>query len=75
MKGLLISELAKAVGLHPETLRRLERRGLISSHRDVNGWRRYGYETVEKLRSLYGAKSELHKEVAEHAGRDSNGQR
>jgi len=31
MKRLLISELAKTVGLHPETLRRLERRGLITS--------------------------------------------
>jgi len=53
MKGLSISEVAKAVGLHPETLRRLERKGLITSRRDVNGWRRYEPETVEKLRSLY----------------------
>ncbi|MEE8112759.1 MAG: MerR family transcriptional regulator [Nitrososphaerales archaeon] len=53
MKRLLISELAEAVGLHPETLRRLERRGLITSRRDVNGWRRYDTETVEKVRSLY----------------------
>ena len=53
VKGLLISELAKAVGLHPETLRRLERKGLIASRRDLNGWRRYEPETVEKVRSLY----------------------
>ena len=53
MRGLLISELAKAVGLHPETLRRLERRGLIASRRDLNGWRRFEPEVVEKIRSLY----------------------
>ena len=53
MKRLKISELANAVGLHPETLRRLERKGLITSLRDVNGWRRYDPETVEKIRSLY----------------------
>ncbi len=56
MKRLLISELAEAVGLHPETLRRLERRGLITSRRDVNGWRRYDPDTVEKVRSLYSHK-------------------
>ena len=53
MKGLLISELAKAVGLHPETLRRLERRGLIAPRRDLNGWRRYEQETVDTIRTLY----------------------
>ena len=53
MKGLLISELAKSVGLHPETIRRLEKRGLIASRRDVNGWRRYDPEAAEKLHSLY----------------------
>jgi len=58
VKRLLISELATAVGLHPETLRRLERRGLITSRRDVNGWRRYEPEIVEKIRSLYA-----HKEI------------
>jgi DNA-binding transcriptional MerR regulator len=52
---LLISEVAKAVGLHPETLRRLERRGFISSRRDINGWRRYDPDTVEKISSLYAA--------------------
>ena len=56
MKRLLISELAKAVGLHPETLRRLERKGLITSRRDLNGWRRYEPEIVEKIRSLYAHK-------------------
>jgi DNA-binding transcriptional MerR regulator len=50
---MLISELAEKVGLHPETIRRLEKRGLIAAVRDVNGWRRYPPETVNKLRTLY----------------------
>ena len=54
MKGLLISQVAKAVGLHTETIRRVERKGLIKSRRDVNGWRRYEPEIVGQVRSLYG---------------------
>jgi len=50
---VLISELAKKVDLHPETIRRLERKGIITSRRDLNGWRRYPPETVRKLRELY----------------------
>ena len=51
--SLLIHEVAKLTGLHIDTLRRLERRGLISPKRDVNGWRRYAPEIVEMLRGLY----------------------
>jgi DNA-binding transcriptional MerR regulator len=51
---MLISELAQAVGLHPETIRRLERRGLIRSARDHNGWRHFSVDTIEKLKKLYG---------------------
>ena len=54
MSGLLVSHVAKQVGLHPETIRRLERKGVISSRRDVNGWRRYEPEVVQRLRALYG---------------------
>ena len=50
---MLISELAERVGLHPETIRRLERRGLISSQRDINNWRRYSPEVVDQLKRLY----------------------
>ena len=52
-KMLLISEVAAKVGLHPDTIRRLERRGLIAPRRDVNGWRRYSPDIVEQLRALY----------------------
>jgi DNA-binding transcriptional MerR regulator len=51
---MLISELAEKVGLHPETIRRLERRGLINSQRDLNNWRRYPPEMVDVLKRLYG---------------------
>lgn len=54
---MLISEVAEKVGIHPETIRRLEKRGLISAARDVNGWRRYPPEAVEKLKKLYATRS------------------
>ncbi len=50
---MLISEIAEEVGLHPETIRRLEKRGVIAPKRDVNGWRRYSPEIVEQLKALY----------------------
>lgn len=62
MSGLLVSHVAKQVGLHPETIRRLERKGVIASRRDVNGWRRYGPDTVQKLRSLYGHEAHSEKQ-------------
>jgi len=62
VKGLLISELAKAVGLHPETLRRLERKGLITSERDLNGWRRFDSDVAGKIRRLYAVKQPGDKE-------------
>lgn len=56
---MLISELARKAKLHPETIRRLERRGLISSHRDVNNWRRYTPDMVDKLKKLYAVAGEI----------------
>ena len=53
MKGSTITQAAQKAKLHPETLRRLERRGIISPRRDINGWRRYDLETIEKLCALY----------------------
>ena len=53
MKGFLVSWVAKAAEIHPDTVRLLERKGIISSKRDVNGWRRYGPEAVETIRRLY----------------------
>ena len=51
---MLISELAEKVGLNPQTIRRLERKGAIpAAKRDLNGWRHYSADTVAKLRKLY----------------------
>lgn len=52
--SLLIHEVAREAKIHPATIRRAEKRGLISSKRDVNGWRRYSPDVVDKLRNLYG---------------------
>lgn len=54
MKGLLINEVAKAAGVHTDTVKRLDKQGLIKSQRDWNGWRRYAPETVGVIRNLYG---------------------
>jgi len=62
-----ISELAEKVGLHPETIRRLEKKGLITAKRDVNGWRQFPPEAVTRLRELY-AKPELEKKTKALAG-------
>lgn len=50
---MLISELARRVNLHPATLRRLERKGLLAPGRDVNGWRVYSPDVVKVLQDYY----------------------
>lgn len=57
--SMLISEVADGAGVHPETVRRLEKRGAIPrAIRDVNGWRRYPPGAVEQIKKLYAADSE-----------------
>ena len=63
---MLIHDLAKKVGLHPNTIRRLEKTGVIHSNRDVNNWRRYDESAVDQLRKLYGA-------AVEEPGREGEG--
>jgi len=53
MENLLIGEVADGADLHVETVRRLEKRGVISSVRDINNWRRFSPEVIKKLRELY----------------------
>jgi hypothetical protein len=53
---LTIREVADRAGLHPDTIRRLEKRGLITSKRDVNNWRRYSPEVVDRVKQLYAGK-------------------
>ena len=51
--GYLVHEVADEVGIHTETVKRAEKRGFIQSTRDLNGWRRYGPEAIERLKELY----------------------
>jgi len=55
---MLIQDLAKRVGLHAETIRRLEKKGVITCRRDVNGWRHFHEQAVSQLRELYAKGSE-----------------
>jgi predicted site-specific integrase-resolvase len=48
-----ISEAAQVVGVHPITLRRLERQGLICVPKDRNGQRRYSPEDIERIIQVY----------------------
>jgi DNA-binding transcriptional MerR regulator len=47
---LLVSEASEVVGIHPNTLRRLEAKGLIRPARDYNGWRRYEVRDLLELK-------------------------
>jgi DNA-binding transcriptional MerR regulator len=51
MRGVLrIQELADRAGVSTQTVRRLEKRGLLPPpRRDVNGWRAYEPEDVARL--------------------------
>ena len=52
--SLLVHEVAKKAEISVDTVRRLDRKGLINSKRDANNWRRYPPEVVATLRRLYG---------------------
>ncbi len=58
---LRISEAAKLISVHVNTLRNFERRGLIKPLRDHNGWRRYSVEETLKIKELVNLRSEQSK--------------
>lgn len=56
--GMRIGELAQRTGVSARSLRYYEQRGLLTSHRDQNGYRRYDNAVVHlvvNLRRLLGA--------------------
>lgn len=53
-KPLRTIDLARSVGVSLETIRRLERRGLLRCVRDYRGWRAFAPAEVERLRELLG---------------------
>ena len=55
----MISVAAELAGMHPQTLRIYEQRGLIEPQRSPKGTRRYSQEDVERLRRIQALTSEL----------------
>jgi DNA-binding transcriptional MerR regulator len=49
-----IGEAAREVGIHPNTIRALEQRGLIECRRDWAGARRFTPSDIRRLRELVG---------------------
>jgi DNA-binding transcriptional MerR regulator len=56
--GLLIREASQVVGVHENSLRRYEQRGLIRPKRDINGWRRYQLTDLLALKKLLNSPPE-----------------
>lgn len=50
---MTVGQLAKHVGLHVTTVRRLERLGIVKATRDVNGWRSFDEGALKTLCDLY----------------------
>jgi len=48
----MISVAAELAGMHPQTLRLYERRGLVHPQRTAKNTRRYSYGDVERLRRI-----------------------
>jgi MerR family transcriptional regulator, heat shock protein HspR len=55
----MISVAAELAGMHPQTLRIYEQRGLIEPNRSPKGTRLYSQEDVERLRRIQELTSEL----------------
>lgn len=68
---LTLSEAAKATGLHPKTLQRLDREGVFKAKRTCTNRRYYTYKDIETLRSKRAkvAKAQLAKEIVDAVGR------
>ena len=56
----IISVAARMLEMHPQTLRKYERLGLVSPSRIIGTWRLYSQEDIEKLRLI--------KHLAENVG-------
>ncbi|MFL5842014.1 MAG: heat shock protein transcriptional repressor HspR [Thermoleophilaceae bacterium] len=55
----MISVAAELAGMHPQTLRIYESRGLITPHRSAGKTRLYSQEDVERLRRIQELTSEM----------------
>jgi DNA-binding transcriptional MerR regulator len=52
VKGLTINEAAQTTGWSPRMLRYVEQAGLIAPERSASGYRLYGPEQLQRLRTL-----------------------
>jgi|SRR5579871_798876 DNA-binding transcriptional MerR regulator len=52
MDALTINEAARTTGWSPRMLRYIERAGLLRLHRSAGGYRLYGAEQLQRLRTL-----------------------
>ena len=55
----MISVAAELAGMHPQTLRIYESRGLVEPERTSGGTRRYSQDDVERLRRIQAMTTEL----------------
>lgn len=51
MSKLTVSKAAKELGCHPETIRRLERRGILKAKRNYRNFRVFELADVLKVKS------------------------
>lgn len=58
VRGYVISVAAGMAGVHPQTLRFYERRGLVHPGRTPGGSRRYSERDIERLRRIQRLTSE-----------------
>lgn len=49
-----VREMALQVGIHPDTIRELSKRGLLPDVRNYNNWRVYSEQDIETLKTLCG---------------------
>ena len=56
---LFISMAAEMLGMHPQTLRKYERLGLIQPTRTIGSMRLYSHEEIERLRLIKHLVDEL----------------
>ena len=51
--NFLVHEIARMSEVSADTVRKCDRKGLITSTRDGNGWRRFSLDVVQTLRERY----------------------
>jgi DNA-binding transcriptional MerR regulator len=51
--NLTVQAVAEIAGCHPQTVKSYEKKGLIRSFRDINGWRRFTESEALKMKRLW----------------------